>query len=40
MYDSVIVALDLSNASKSVFTKALSLAKADGASLILLHVLS
>lgn len=40
MFNKIIVALDLSNANKQVFLKALSLAKADGASLLLLHVLS
>lgn len=40
MYDKILVAIDCSTASKQVFTKALSVAKADGATLILLHVLS
>ena len=40
MYDKILVAIDLSEISKQVFLKALSIAKADGATLILLHVLS
>ena len=40
MYDKILVAIDRSEISKAVFMKALSLAKADGAALILLHVLS
>ena len=40
MYNKIVVALDLSDANKQVFMKALSLAKAGGASLLLLHVLS
>ncbi len=40
MYDKILVAIDHSAANKQVFDKALSLAKAEGASLIILHVLS
>lgn len=40
MLQKVLVALDRQPGSKQVFDKALSLAKADGASLILLHVVS
>ena len=40
MYDKILVAIDRSEISKQVFMKALSVAKADGATLILLHVLS
>lgn len=40
MYDKILVAIDRSEISKQVFLKALSVAKADGATLILLHVLS
>ncbi|MEM8832068.1 MAG: universal stress protein [Cyanobacteria bacterium P01_G01_bin.19] len=40
MYDKILVAIDRSETSRQVFMKALSVAKADGATLILLHVLS
>lgn len=40
MYDKILVAIDRSQISKQVFLKALSVAKADGATLTLLHVLS
>lgn len=40
MYDKIIVAIDRSETSKQVFLKALSVAKADGSTLMLLHVLS
>ena len=40
MFNKILVAIDHSECSKQVFEKALSIAKADGASLILLHVLS
>ncbi len=40
MFDKILVTIDRSPANKVVFREALSLAKASGASLILLHVLS
>jgi nucleotide-binding universal stress UspA family protein len=40
MFNKILVAIDRSQSSKQVFEKALSVAKADGANLILLHVLS
>ncbi len=40
MFNKILVAIDHSAASKQVFEKALSVAKADGANLLLLHVLS
>ena len=40
MFNKILVAIDHSAASKQVFEKALSIAKADNANLILLHVLS
>ncbi|MEL7078912.1 MAG: universal stress protein [Cyanobacteria bacterium J06582_2] len=40
MISKILVAIDHSAGSKQVFEKALSIAKADGANLILLHVLS
>ena len=40
MFNKILVAIDHSAGSKQVFEKALSIAKADGANLILLHVLS
>ncbi|MEM7761992.1 MAG: universal stress protein [Cyanobacteria bacterium P01_A01_bin.40] len=40
MFNKILVAIDHSAGSKQVFDQALSIAKADGASLILLHVLS
>ena len=40
MFNKILVAIDRSAASKEVFNKALSLAKADTGCLILLHVLS
>ncbi|MGV2829935.1 universal stress protein [Myxosarcina sp. GI1(2024)] len=40
MFDTILAALDRSPANRKVFDKALSLAKANQASLILLHVLS
>ena len=40
MFNKILVAIDHSAGSKQVFKKALSIAKADGANLILLHVLS
>jgi len=40
MFSKILVAIDHSASSKQVFEKALSIAKADGANLILLHVLS
>ena len=40
MFNKILVAIDHSAGSKQVFDKALSIAKADGANLILLHVLS
>ena len=40
MFDKILVAIDHSPSSKQVFEKALSIAKADDANLILLHVLS
>ena len=40
MFNKILVAIDHSAASKQVFEKALSVAKADGTNLILLHVLS
>jgi len=40
MFSKILVAVDHSQGSKQVFEKALSIAKADGANLFLLHVLS
>ena len=40
MFNRILVAIDHSAGSKQVFDKALSIAKADSANLILLHVLS
>lgn len=40
MFNKILVAIDRSTANKKVFDEALSLAKATGANLILLHVLS
>ena len=40
MFNNILAAIDHSIGSKQVFNKALSVAKADGANLILLHVLS
>ena len=40
MFQKVLVALNRQPGSKQVFDKALSVAKADGASVILLHVVS
>ena len=40
MFNKILVAIDRSASSKPVFEKALSIAKADGANLILLHILS
>ena len=40
MFSKILAAIDHSAGSKQVFDKALSIAKADGADLILLHVLS
>ena len=40
MFNKILVAIDHSAASKQVFEKALSIARADNANLILLHVLS
>ncbi|MEL7419064.1 MAG: universal stress protein, partial [Cyanobacteria bacterium J06555_3] len=40
MFSKILVAIDHSASSKRAFEKALSIAKADGANLILLHVLS
>ena len=40
MFNKILVAIDHSIGSKKVFDEALSVAKADGANLILLHVLS
>lgn len=40
MFNKILVAIDLSNSSERVFTEALSLTKAIGSNLMLVHVLS